>query len=150
MPTLEAIRTQVRTRLEEAEAALWSDTDLDEAIGATVLEYSHLFPREDRAAVAIEAGEQSVAGPADTFEVLRVVLANGRGVPRRSSPVGSPSGEELAWEWFAGAIHFNRPLEAQTLDVWRLTGHTVEQVPAADAGLLVLGGVWRALQQRSV
>ena len=150
MPTIETIRARVRTRLEEAEAAVWSDDEIDEAVTATLEEYSHLFPCEDRVEVEVSSEGTSVDAPEDTFEVLRVVLQNGVVVPRRSSPLGQASDERLSWEWFAGAIHFSRPVGAQMLEVWRLTAYTVEQVPDADSGLLVLGGVWRALQQRSV
>lgn len=150
MPTLITVRARVRTRLEEQAAAVWSDSELDEAIGASLEEYSHLFPREESVELAASAGATAVDGPEDTFEVLRLTLENGRVVPRRASPVGSGSGEELAWEWFAGTLHFSQPLEAQTVTLWRLTGSAIEQVPEADAGIVVLGAVWRALQQRSV
>lgn len=150
MPTMVSIRTRVRTRLEESVAAVWSDGDIDESITATLEEYSHLFAREESVELAVEAGATSVDGSAETFEVLRVVLENGSVVPRRAAPVGSSSGEELAWEWFAGTIYLSRAVEAQTLTVWRLTGHSIDQVSAADSGLLVLGAVWRSLQQRSV
>jgi hypothetical protein len=150
MPTLVSVRARVRTRLEEQAAALWSDAEIDEAVAASVEEYSHLFPREESVTLPVSAGSMSVGGLEGTFEVLRLTLENGRVVPRRSSPVGSVSSEELAWEWFGGALHLSRPLEAQTLTVWRLTGSTVEHVPEADAGLIVLGAVWKALQQRSV
>lgn len=150
MPTLISVRARVRTRLEEQAAAVWSDAEIDEAIAASVEEYSHLFPREESVTLPVAAGSMSVGGLEGTFEVLRLALENGWVVPRRSSPAGRVSGEELAWEWFGGALHFSRPLEAQSLTVWRLTGSTVEHVPEADAGLIVLGAVWKALQQRSV
>lgn len=150
MATLATVRGRARTRLEEQAAAVWSDTEIDETIAASLEEYSHLFPREESLGLPVIAGATSVDGPDDTFEVLRLTLANGWVVPRRASPAGTMSGAELAWEWFAGRIHFSRPVEAQTLTVWRLTGSTVEQVPEADIGIIVLGAVWRALQQRSV
>lgn len=150
MPTLITVRERVRTRLEEQAAAVWSDVEIDEAIAASVEEYSHLLPREESVALPVTAGMTSVDGPVGTFEVLRVTLENGWVVPRRAAPLGSASGEGLAWEWFGGALQFSRPLEAQTLTLWRLTGSTVEHVPESDAGLIVLGAVWKALQQRSV
>lgn len=150
MATLVSVRGRVRTRLEEQAAAVWSDVEIDEAIGASLEEYSHLFPREESVDLPVIAGATSIDGPEDAFEVLRLTLENGWVVPRRASPIGNSSGEELAWEWFAGTIHFSRPVEAQTLTVWCLTGSAIEQVPEADIGVVVLGAVWRALQQRSV
>jgi hypothetical protein len=150
MATLAGLRGRVRLRLEESVEALWSDAELDEALGATLEEYSHLFPREERLELAHPGGAGPLAVPGETFEVLRVTLASGWTVPRRSSPRDSSSGEELAWESFAGALHFSGNVPAQALVVWRLTGYEVGQVPETDSGLLVLGGVWRALQQRGV
>lgn len=150
MATLSTVRARVRTRLEEQAAAVWSDAEIDEAITASLEEYSHLFPREESVALPVSAGATSVDGPEGTFEVLRLTLENGWVVPRRASPVGNSRGEELAWEWFGGTIHFSRPIEAQTLSVWCLTGSAIEQVPEADIGVIVLGAVWRALQQRGV
>ncbi|MBA2453514.1 MAG: hypothetical protein H0V47_10110 [Chloroflexia bacterium] len=150
MATLSTVRARIRTRLEEQAAAVWSDVEIDEAITASLEEYSHLFPREESVDLPVIAGATSVDGPEDTFDVLRLTLGNGRVIPRRASPVGNSSGEELAWEWFAGTIHLSRPVEAQTLTVWGLTGRAIEQVPEADIGVIVLGAVWRALQQRGV
>ncbi len=150
MATIAAVRGRVRTRLEEDAEAVWSDAELDEAISASLEEYSHLFPREESTDLAVAGGATSIAGPDGTVEVLRVCLENGSVVPRRSIPSRSASGEELAWEWFAGTIHFSRPIEAQTVTVWRLTGCSLEQLPEADVGIIVLGAVWRALQQRTV
>jgi hypothetical protein len=150
MTTMAGLRARVRLRLEETTEALWSDDVIDEAIGAALEEYNHLFPREERLPLAHSGGAGPVELTGETVGIVRVVLANGRVVPRRSIASGSPSGEVLAWEWFAGGLHFNRAIEAQSLDVWRLTPFSLEQVPVWDGGLLVLGGLWRTLQQRSV
>lgn len=150
MATLATVRSRVRTRLEEQAAVVWSDAEIDETITAGLEEYSHLFPREESIELLVTAGARSVASPEGTFEVLRLTLENGLVIPRRGSPVGIAGGEELSWEWFAGALHLSLPIEAQTLTVWCLTGSTIEQVPEADVGIIVLGSVWRALQHRSV
>ena len=150
MTTMAGLRARVRLRLEETTEALWSDAVIDEAIGATLEEYNHLFPREERLPVAHSGGTGPVELAGETVGIVRVVLANGLAVPRRSIAAGSPSGEMLAWEWFAGGLHFNRVVEAQAIDVWRLTPFSLEEVPVWDGGLLVLGGLWRTLQQRSV
>jgi len=150
MTTMAGLRARVRLRLEETTEALWSDDVIDEAIGATLEEYNHLFPREERLPLAHPGGAGPVDLPGETVGIVRVVLANGWVVPRRSIASGSPSGEALAWEWFAGGLHFNRAIVPQALDVWRLTPCSLEQVPVWDCGLLVLGGLWRTLQQRSV
>lgn len=150
MTTVEGLRARVRLRLEETVEAIWSDAVIDEAILATLEEYNHLFPREERVPVAWIGGAGPLELAGDTVGVVRVVLANGHVLPRRGIASGSPAGEALAWEWFGGGLQFNRPLPAQSIDVWRLTPRTLEQVPAWDCGLLVLGAVWRTLQQRSV
>jgi hypothetical protein len=148
MATLTEIRTRVRLRLEEASAAVWSDAELDEVITATLEQYSERFPREATATPAING--TNVAIPNGARSVLRVALENGAIVPKRAAPVERTADERLAWETFAGVIWFTRPLPAQTLTVWYLTSHAVGDVPDADAGLLVLGAVWRALEQRGV
>lgn len=150
MTTIAEIRARVRLRLEESVEAIWSDAVIDEAIGATLEEYNHLFPMEERVPISHTGGAGPLALGDDTVGVVRVVLAGGGVLPRRSIASGSSAGEALAWEWFGGALHFSRPVEAQSIDVWRLTPRTLEQVPAWDTGLLVLGAVWRTLQQRSV
>lgn len=150
MTTLASLRARVRLRLEETTEAIWSDDVIDEALGATLEEYNHLFPREERLPVAHPGGQGPLTLEGNTTGIVRVVLANGWTVPRRSAASGSPSGEALAWEWFGGELLFSRALEAQSIDVWRYTPHEIEQVPEWDCGLLVLGAVWRTLQQRSV
>ena len=150
MTTLAGVRARVRLRLEETIEAIWSDDTIDETIQASLEEYNHLFPKEERLPVAHPGGTESIALDSDTVGVVRVVLANGWTVPRRSLASGSPAGETLAWEWFAGALHFSQPVDAQSVDVWRFTPRSLEEVPEWDVGLLVLGSVWRTLQQRSV
>jgi hypothetical protein len=148
MATMAEIRTRVRLRLEEASAAVWSDAELDEGITATLDEYSGRFPREATAALAVNG--TNVAMPNGARSVLRVTQENGAVVPRRTAPTERTVDERLAWETFAGFIWFTQPLPSQTLTVWHLTSHAVGDVPEADVGLLVLGAVWRALEQRGV
>lgn len=150
MPTLSDLRTRLRQRLDEQTAAIWTDAELDEAIDATLEEYNHLFPREQELGQPVSEGALSVALPAGARAVTRVALADGRVLPRRGEPVGATADEQDAWEVFAGQLRFSRPLAAQTLTLWLLTDHAVTDVPDGDSGLLVLGGLWRALVQRSV
>jgi hypothetical protein len=150
MPALADIRARVRARLEEQTAAVWTDAELDEVITASTEEYSLRFPRQLATPVAVASGAWSCPVPAGSLGIVRVTLADGYVVPKRGRPAGKTSDEWLAWEEFAGLIHFSRPLAAQTLTVWSLTGHSVAEVPSPDVGLLVAGAVWRALEQRSV
>jgi hypothetical protein len=150
MATMAAIRTRVRTRLEEETAAVWADAELDEGITGALEAYGWLFPKEAIAPVVASDGVTSVALPAGTLDVRRVVLANGQVVPKRGAPQRYTADEEQAWEVFAGSLHFARALAAQTLSVWHTAAMTLTDLPAADEGLLVLGGVVQALEARAV
>ncbi|CAN5604934.1 hypothetical protein BH23CHL2_BH23CHL2_25160 [soil metagenome] len=150
MATMADVRGRVRLRLEEASAAVWSDDELDEGITATLELYNERFPLEATAQAAIGANGTNVAMPVNARSVVRVTLESGAVVPKRAAPVQRTADEKLAWETFAGTIWFTRPLQAQTMTVWYRTNHAVTDVPEGDVGLLVLGGVWKALEQRSV
>lgn len=151
MTAMTGLRARVRTRLEETVAGIWSDAMVDEAILATLEEYNHLLPREERVPVTHPGGVGPLALPGETQDIIRVVLGSNRQVlPRRGAGSRNPDAEELAWEWFGGALHFSRPLPAQGIDVWRVRPHEPDEVPQGDRGLLVLGGIWRALHQHSV
>lgn len=151
MTVMTGLRARVRTRLDETVAGIWSDALVDEAILATLEEYNHLLPKEERVPVIHPGGLGPLAVPGETQDIVRVVLGSNRQVlPRRGAGSCYPEAEELAWEWFDGALHFSRSLPAQDVDVWRLRPHDPDEVPLGDRGLLVLGGIWRALQQHSV
>jgi hypothetical protein len=150
MTTMAAMRSRVRTRLEETTAAVWTDAEVDECVTGALEAYSWLFPKEVVATVAVIDGATSVAVPAGALEVQRVVLADGRVVPRRGAPQRETADEELAWETFAGTIYLSRKLDAQTITVWHTTAVTLADLPPSDEGLLVLGGVVQALEARSV
>lgn len=150
MPTQESIRARVRLRLEEQAAAVWADGEIDEAVAETLEEYNHRFPMERTAELAVGEGDREVDLPEGAVRVVRVSLADGRVVPRRLGPVGDTAGERMAWELFAGVLRFTRPLPAGTLSLWYLGPAAIDELPEGDAGLLVLGAVWRALQQRGV
>ncbi len=150
MATVTDIRGRVRLRLEEASAAVWSDDELDEGITAGLEHYNQRFPLQATANAAVPANGTNVAMPAHARKVVRVTLANGRVLPQRAAPVERTADEKLAWETFADTIWFTQPLPAQTITIWHLTNHTVTDVPDADVGLLVLAGVCKALEQRSV
>ncbi len=150
MATLADVRGRVRLRLEESSAAVWSDDELDEGITSALELYNERFPLEATATAAISANGTNVPMPVYARSVVRVTLADGSVMPKRAAPVARTADERQAWETFAGTIWFTRPLPAQTLTIWHLTSHAVSDVPEADIGLLVLGGVWKALEQRSV
>ena len=150
MATVQDVRARVRLRLEEASEGVWSDDELDEGITATLELYNERFPLEATASAAIGANGTNVAMPVNARSIVRVSLENGFVVPKRAAPIERTADEKLAWETFAGTIWFTRPLTAQNLTIWHLTSHTVTDVPEADVGLLVLGGVWKALEQRGV
>jgi len=150
MATLTDVRGRVRLRLEEASAAVWSDDELDEAITSALELYNERFPLEATATSPIAAEGTNVAMPDNARSVVRVMLEDGAVVPQRAAPVARTADERQAWETFAGTVWFTRPLAAQTLTIWYLTSHAVSDLAEADVGLLVLGGVWKALEQRSV
>lgn len=150
MTTMAAMRARVRTRLEETTAALWTDAEVDECVTGALEAYSWLYPLEATAQVAVAAGATSVPLPAGALDVRRVVLADGQVVPRRAHPRRWTGDEELAWEVFAGSLQFSQSLAAQTLTLWHTTMMTLVDLPPADEGLLVLGGVAQALHARAV
>lgn len=150
MTTLSGVRSRVRLRLEESAPGIWSDAELDEAISSALDEYNAFFPLEATADLIAQDGDSDLALPTGTRAVLRVTLADGWVVPRRGTPVGRTSDEQQAWEMFGGELHFSRPLTAGTVSIWYLRDHAIDDVPDGDAGLLVAGAVWRALQQRAV
>jgi hypothetical protein len=150
MTTMADMRARVRMRLEETTPAIWTDAEIDEGITGALEAYSWLFPKEATTGITVPANATSVALPTGAIEVRRVVLADGTVVPKRGAPRGVVSGEELAWEVFAGLLHFSRTLAAQTLTVWYTTAMTLADLPAADEGLIVLGGVAQALEARAI
>ncbi len=150
MATIDALRARLRTRLEESSAAVWTDAELDECLTGALEEYSYRFPAEAESTVAAASGDESVALPAGATAVRRVTLASGEVVPPRGAPARSTSGEELAWEVFAGLLRFSRPLAAQTIVVWHAAAQDFAGLPAADEGLVVLRAVAAALDARAI
>jgi hypothetical protein len=150
MATAAALRARVRTRLEEASAGIWTDTELDECVTGALEAYALVFPKETTAGLAVAEGATSAALPADTLETRRVTLADGTVVPRRGAPARATCDEELAWEAYAGTLWFTQPLAAQTLTLWLTSAPTLADLPSADEGVVVLGGVAQALTQRAV
>jgi hypothetical protein len=150
MTTMAAMRTRVRTRLEETTAAVWTDAELDEGITGALEAYSWIFPKEAVANVAVADGVTSATPPAGTIGVRRVVLADGQVVPKRGAPLRRTTDEEQSWELFAGTLYFAQALAAQTLTLWHMTAMTLADLPASDEGLIVLGGVVQALEARAL
>ncbi len=150
MVTIATVRDQVRVRLEDPDAGLWEDATLDEVIAETLAEYNALLPRESVLALPVAGGDLDVSLPDSVVAIQRVVLPDGTVPVARGQPAGPVSGERQAWERFGGKLRFARPLVAGTLTVWALAGVEIEDVPARDVWLLVLGAVWRALARRGV
>lgn len=150
MATIEALRARARLRLEEATPAVWTDDEIDECLTGALEACSWLFPREAVAQVAVEAGATEIPVPDGALHVRRLTLADGTVVPKRGSPLRSSAAEELAWEAFAGTIHLSRPLEAQTVTIWHTAVMTLDGLPPADEGLVVLGAVMQALEARAI
>ena len=146
----EALRTRVRTRLEETTAAVWTDAELDECVTGALEAYGWLFPIELIATAAVLDGATSIPAPTGTLAIQRLILADGTVVPRRRAPSGATTGEELAWEPYAGVIHVTQALDAQTLTIWHNAAVTLDDLPEADEGLVVLGAVAQALQARAI
>ncbi len=150
MTTIDALRARLRIRLEESTPAVWTDAELDECLTGVLEEYSYRFPAEAESSLAAGSGATSVALPAGTLAVRRVVLASGEVVPRRGAPSGSTAGEELAWEVFAGLLRFSRPLAAQEITIWYEAAQSVASLPAADEELVILRAVAAALDARAI
>src|SRR5215203_6131604 len=150
MTTTAAMRARVRTRLEETTAAVWTDAEIDECVTGALEAFSALFPKEATSSVAVADGATTAPFPAGAIDIRRVVLADGQVLPRRGRPQRWTSDEEPAWEAFAGTIHFSQPLSAQALTIWQTTMMTLADLPAADEGLIVLGGVVQALEARAI
>ena len=150
MATAAALRARVRTRLEEATAGVWTDAELDECVTGALEAYARVFPKETTVSVVVAADAISAALPAGTLDTRRVTLADGTVVPRRGAPARTTADEELAWEAFAGTLWFTRKLAAQTLTLWLASAPALADLPSADEGLLVLGGVAQALSNRAV
>jgi len=148
--TAEAIRGRVRTRLEEATAAVWADDEIDECVTGALETYGWRFPVEVIASAAVSEGATTAAAPAAMRALQRVILADGTIVPLRGRPTGTTAGEQQAWEHYGGLLHFSQPLSAQTITIWHTAAPTLGDVPADDDGLLVLGAVVQALQARAV
>src|SRR5262245_41359111 len=141
MTTMAAMRTRVRTRLEETTAAIWTDAELDEGITGALEAYSWIFPKEVVANVEVADGATSATPPAATIGVRRVLLTDGQIVPKRSAPQRRTADEEQSWELFAGTLYFAQALAAQNLTLWHTTAMTLADLPPSDEGLIVLGGV---------
>lgn len=150
MATDEAIRGRVRTRLEEAAEAVWTDEEIDECVGGALEVYGWRFPIEVIATAAVSDGATTAAAPGGMQSLQRVILADRTVVPRRSRPTGTTADEQQAWELYGGLLHFTQPLSAQTITIWHTSAPTLADVPADDEGLLVLGAVLLALQNRAV
>jgi hypothetical protein len=150
MATAESLRAQVRIRLEEAVEAVWNDDAIDEFVRGALSSYSWTYPREVATDVAVAEGETSVPFPASTRQILRVIQADGSLIRPRGYPAHPVPAEALAWEPFAGLIHFSQALPAQTLTVWRTAAVTLDTLPADDEEMVVLDAVYRLLQARAI
>jgi hypothetical protein len=136
--------------LEEVIAAVWTDGEIDECVTGALEAYGWRFPVEVIATASASEGATTATAPAGIQAIQRVLLADGTAVPLRGRPVRSTAGEEQAWELYAGLLHFSQPLSAQTITIWHTSAPTLADVPAGDEGLLVLGAVLLALQNRAV
>jgi len=150
MATLEAIRERVRTRLEEATAAVWTDDELNECVTGALEMYGWRFPVQAITTVAVSDGATTLAVPTGAIAIQRVILADGAVVPRRGRPVYPSAFDEQAWESYAGLFHLTQPLTAQTITIWYTAAPALADVPAEDDGLLVLSSVIQALQHRAI
>jgi hypothetical protein len=145
-----AIRARVRTRLEETTAAVWSDDELDECITQALETYGRRFQIETISTSAVGSGATTAALPPGALDLRRLTLDDGTVIPRRQAPRGAPSGEEQAWELFAGTIHFVHPLDAGTLTLWHTSAPSLTDVPTSDDGLIVLAATTLALESRAI
>jgi len=148
--TINALRTRLRTRLEESTAAVWSDAELDECLSSALADYSARFPAEAEATISVANGATFATLPGEVLSMRRVISGDGVVIPSRGAPTGSAAGEELAWERFGDRLYFSRPLAAQTLTIWFRAMHDVSTLPAMDEELVILLAVAAALDARAI
>lgn len=150
MATIEALRARMRTKLEEATAAVWTDGEIDECVLTALQTYGLRYPIEVISTVAVLDGATSAAPPTGTRRVQRVVLADQTIVPRRHAPDRSTANEELAWELVANQLLFTQPLPVQTLTIHHTTAPSLASLPVDDEVLVILGAMCHALEARAV
>lgn len=138
MTTRTQMRTMLRRRLaDEGPDPLWDDEFLNDAIAEAIRRYSTSVPRQDVAAIAVQAGELEIEMP-ENVNALRVArVFDDRGLLWRRwegsgeappVPQGQPVGAST-WRVWANALLLGAP--AQRTGLWRIE-HLVHRVEPTD------------------
>lgn len=153
MLTLTDYRAALRLALRDGAAAVWSDAQLDEALRASLAQYSRVAPDPRAALLTLAAAgrEISLSGLADLMEVAEVWLPAETGCPPRGRAFRRLSPTTLLIE--DGA----EPQAGEVARVFYLARHGIEgldgaaatSVPLAQRPSLVIGAAALAWQARA-
>lgn len=158
MATLGEVRARLRRALEDADPAspLWSDLDLDDALGTAHREYGARFPREATATLAAVAGQLEYPLPTGARRVVLVESPAGQPLPRRAPNASTEAGAAQSWTVFGGAVCLGAPLVAALVVRYRgLYLYPTSEggdfgLPEEGVDLAVAGAVVLLLQRREI
>ena len=149
MPTtLTTLISRLRTDLQDASAATWTDAELTDHLNRAVREFSIRIPRERRSTVTTTAGSRTidVSGLTDLIEVVAVEWPAGQ-FPTIYQP----------FSYFAGVLTLegpDRPSLAEGATIYWLSPHTLDNaistVPTHLEDLILLGAGAYALLDQAV
>lgn len=144
--TLATLLTRLRTDLQDATAAIWTDAELTSHVDRAVREFSHRIPRERVSALTTTANSRTidVSSLTDRIAVIAVEWPTGR-FPKVYQPFSD----------FGGTLELtgpDRPSAVEAVDVYWLGPHTLDgstsTVPVHLEDLVLLGaGAYALLDQ---
>ncbi|HWV24103.1 MAG TPA: hypothetical protein VNZ58_07925 [Thermomicrobiales bacterium] len=137
MTTRDTMRTMIRRRLaDEGPDPLWDDAFLNDAIAEAVRRYSTHMPRQDVAAIAVQAGEREIEMPEDVnaLRIVRVFDDRGALWPRwegsgEAPPVAHGMPGNATWRVWGNAVLLGAP--ATRTGLWRFE-HLVHRTEPVD------------------
>ena len=144
---LNTLLSRLRTDLQDASAALWSDAELTDHVSHAVREFSLAIPRERRSTLATTAGSRTIdlSSLTDLIEVVAVEWPIGK-FPKVYQP----------FSYFAGALELTGPdlPDGTTCTIYWLSPHildnTTSTIPLQLEDLILLGaGAFALLDQAS-
>lgn len=128
----------IRHRLaDEGPDPLWDDAFLNDAIAEAVRRYSTHLPRQEVAAIAIQAGDREVEMPEDVNALRIVRVFDDRGVlwPRwegsgEAPPVPHGQPGDATWRVWGNAVLLGTP--APRTGLWRIEHLVHRREPESD------------------
>lgn len=140
MATRATLRALLRQKLGDAAGAVWSDSNLNDALGQSLREYGAAYPKQNVTTIAAPAGVTALAIPSVLAEgrLLRLYDPNGDLVPRdpydgNPAPPAASGGQ--CWRFFSGGIRLAEPASGGT---WTAEHLGPRAVPADDVTLVDL------------